>query len=325
MKRFVIIGMLLSLLCPLTFAQTLNIRTGNVTWQFPASQAGEMQFAGGTTLTVMGKTFSLSDVAQMYIDDSAVKDSTVSVVYAGTTASVTVAGNIAQFITVAQSGAHLSFTQRDDLAMEITYRLSGSSSNGEFYTSGSFKTTIELDNLTLTNAAPVYSGAALHVQNGKRINIKVLTGTTNTLRDASTGSQKGALYIKGHAEFKQYGTLNVYGNLKHAIKTGEYFSVKNATINILSAVGDGINCSQYFLMESGTVTISAAGDDGIQCDLDDPDAGSTGETTDHEGEDSGNVYIQGGTLRITCDDDGIKAAGQIVHTGGEVWVNGKQL
>lgn len=244
--------------------------------------------------------------------ESSLEDNHVTVVYNGTTATVTLAENVADYLTVTQSGAHVSIAQSSDLASEITYTLSGSSTDGEFYMTGSYKATIELNGLTLTNTTPVYSGAAVHIQNGKRINVKVITGTTNTLVDAASGSQKGCLYVKGHAEFKQKGTLNVVGNVKHGIKAGEYISIKNATINVTSAVGDGISCNQYFLMESGTVNISGTADDGIQCDLDGDTP--TGITTDHEDEDSGNVYISGGTITITCDAiaaKGIKSAGDI--------------
>ena len=257
----------------------------------------------------------------MTVDNSKVSDGTIGVSYDGSTALVTVAGNVAQYVTPTVSGAHVSIAQSDDLAEEITYTLSGTSTDGEFYMSGSYKATIELNGLTLTNATPVYSGAAVHIQNGKRIKVKIVTGTTNTLSDASTGSQKGCLYIKGHAEFAQKGTLNVVGNVKHGIKTGEYFTIKNATINVTSAAGDGISCAEYFLMESGTINISGTQDDGIQCDID-GDA-STGETTDHEDEDSGNIYISGGTINITVTADaakGIKGEGDMKISGGDITV-----
>ncbi len=243
----------------------------------------------------------------------------VTVVYDGDTATVSVPDSLNQYLTVTQQGAHVSIAQSSNLASEITYNLSGSSSDGGFYMSGSYKATVELNGLTLANTSAVYSGAAVHIQNGKRINVKVVTGTTNTLVDAATGSQKGCLYVKGHAEFKQQGTLNVVGNVKHAIKAGEYISIKNATLNITSAVGDGISCNQYFLMQSGTVNISGTGDDGIQCDLD-GDA-STGETEDHEDEDSGNIYISGGNITINCAAiaaKGIKSAGDIFISGNPV-------
>ena len=302
-------------------AQTLNIQVGDVTYQFPAAQTGDMTYANGSTLTIMGKEFTISDITSMVVDKSEVVDNQVTVAYNGTSAKVTVAGNVAQYLTPVVSGAHVSIAQSDDLAEEVTYTLSGESTDGEFYMSGSYKATVELNGLTLTNTTPVKSGAAVHIQNGKRIKVKVYNGTVNTLTDAASGSQKGCLYIKGHAEFAQKGTLNIIGNVKHGIKTGEYFTLKNSTINITKAVGDGINCAQYFQMTSGTITISGIGDDGIQCDIDNTTTGSTGETTDHEDEDSGNVYLEGGdiTINVTADAaKAINAEGDIRATGANI-------
>ena len=303
-------------------AQTLNITVGSVTYKFPAAQTGDMNYTDGTTLTVMGKAFALSDISSMTVDNTSVTDGTIGVSYNGTSAAVTVAGNIAKYITPTVSGAHVSIEQSSDLADEITYTLTGTSTDGEFYMAGQYKATLELNGVTLSNTTPVYSGAAVHIQNSKRTKVKVVAETTNTLSDAANGSQKGCLYIKGHAEFAQKGTLNVVGNTKHAIKTGEYMTLKNATINVTSAVGDGINCTEYFLMESGEINISGTGDDGIQCDLDGET--STGETTDHEEEDSGNIYISGGTIAINCTAaaaKGIKGDGNMNVSGGTITIN----
>ena len=302
-------------------AQTLNVKTGNVTYLFPAAQTGDMIYEGGTTLTIMGKQFAVSDIDAMTVDDTTVTDNTVSVTYNGTVASVVISGNVAQYLTPEINGAHVSIAQSNDLADEITYTLTGETGDGEFYMSGNYKATVELSGLTLTNPSPVYSGAAVHIQNGKRIKVKVVTGTVNTLVDAVSGSQKGCLYVKGHAEFAQKGTLNVKGNVKHAIKTGEYMSLKNATVNVTSAAGDGINCAQFFLMESGTVNIVGTADDGIQCDLE-GDA-STGQTTDHEDEDTGNIYIEGGTININVTADaakGIKSEGDMIISNGDMTI-----
>ena len=302
-------------------AQTLNVQVGDVTYQFPAAQTGDMTYSNGTTLTIMDKEFAISDITGMVVDKSEVTDNQVTVAYNGTTAKVTVAGNVAQYLTPVVSGAHVSIAQSDDLAEEVTYTLSGESTDGEFYMSGSYKATVELNGLTLTNTTPVKSGAAVHIQNGKRIKVKVCNGTVNTLTDAVGGSQKGCLYVKGHAEFAQKGTLNIIGNVKHGIKTGEYMTLKNATINITKAAGDGINCAQFFQMTSGKIAISGVSDDGIQCDIEDSTAGSTGETTDHEDEDTGNIYLEGGdiTASVTADAaKAIKAEGDIRATGTNV-------
>ena len=290
-------------------------------YQFPADQSGVMNYAEGTTLTIMNKVFTLADVATMYVDESAEQDNTVAVEYNGETVAIAVAGNVAQYLTITASGAHVNIEQSSELAEEITYTLSGSSEDGEFYMSGSYKATVELNGLTLTNANPVTSGAAVHIQNGKRIRVKVVEGTSNTLVDAANGSQKGALYVKGHPEFSGKGTLTVTGNVKHAIKSGEYITMKDATLKVLAAAGDGINCGQYFLMKSGVLDISGVEDDGIQCDIDDTEVGSTGETADHEDEDSGNIYLEGGQITINTAGiaaKGVKSEGDLIVKGGVI-------
>ena len=118
------------------------------------------------------------------------------------------------------------------------------------------------------------------------------------------------------AKFKGKGTLNVNGKTAHGIWSKEYVEIKNCTINVESALKDAINCNQYFQMKSGTVNITSPGDDGIQVSL--KDSVSTGSTTKHEDEDSGNFYMTDGTLTITghggvC----IKADGTITYSGGK--------
>lgn len=321
MKRIIAL-LTMPLLAVAAMAQTLNVTVGNVTYQFPASQTGEMTYTDGTTLTIMNKSFAISDISSMKVDDTEVIDNTVSVAYSGTSATVIVAGNVAQYITPIVSGAHVNIAQSENLSDEITYTLSGTSSDGEFYMSGTCKATVEFNGLTLTNLNPVTSGAAVHIQDGKRIKVKVVNGTTNTLTDAANGEQKGCFYIKGHAEFAQKGTLNIIGNTKHGVKTGEYMTLKNATLNVTAAAGDGISCNQYFLMESGNINISGISGDGIQCDLDGDT--STGETTDHEEENSGNIYLSGGTINADISATaakGIKCDGDMLISGGTITIN----
>ena len=61
-------------------AQTLNVQVGSVTYQFPASQCGDMIYQDGTTLTILNKVFTLNDISNMTIDDTEVTDGTIGVV-----------------------------------------------------------------------------------------------------------------------------------------------------------------------------------------------------------------------------------------------------
>lgn len=321
MKRLYLFLAAIVFVAGTAISQTLKVTVGDVTYLFPSSQTGDMPYSNGTTVTIMEKAFNLADVTAMTVDETPVDDSVINVAYDSTSAKVTVAGNIAKYVTPVVSGAHVSIAQSVDLAQEITYNLSGTATDGEFYMSGSYKATLVLNGLTLTNVTPVYSGAAIHIQNGKRIKVKVADGTVNNLTDNAAGTQKGCLYIKGHGEFAQSGTLNVTANLKHGVKTGEYFQMKNCTINILKAPGDGINSSQFMLIESGTLNLNNLGDDGMQCDLD--GLTSTGITTGHVDEDTGNVYILGGTINITSTAvaaKGIKSNGSMDISGGDITI-----
>ena len=298
--------------------QTLNVKVGNVIYQYPASQTGEMTYSNGTTLTIMDKMFTLSEIDAMTVDDSEVENNRVTVEYESSSAKVYVAGNVAKYVSPTINGAHVTIAQSNTSAVdddEITYQLSGTTADGSLSLSGSYKCTVSLAGVTLTNP----SGAAINITNSKRIQISAKKGTVNTLADGANGSQKVCIYSKGQIQLQGGGTLNVSGNTKHAIKSASYVSIKNLTLNITSAVGDGISCEEYMLMKSGVVTISGVGDDGIQCDL--GGTTSTGETADHDDEDSGNVYIEGGTLTITTTavaSKGIKADGDIRITDGIV-------
>ena len=157
MKKILSLLVFVSVFSGLLRAQTMHVQVGQVAYAFPAEQAGVMTYANGTELTIMDKTFLLTDVASMYVNETIVKDNTVMVAYNGTSAAVVVAGNVAKYLTISLTGAHVNIAQSDDVAEEITYTLSGNSEDGEFYLSGSYKSTIELNGLTLTNTNPVTS------------------------------------------------------------------------------------------------------------------------------------------------------------------------
>ncbi|MBQ7258887.1 MAG: carbohydrate-binding domain-containing protein [Paludibacteraceae bacterium] len=229
----------------------------------------------------------------------------VTVTYSGSSAAVVVSTNIKDYISATVSGGHVTITSTASAALnEITYGLYGSTTDGSFTQVGTYKATVELFGVSITNP----SGPAIDLQNGKRIEVSAKSGTESTLTDGTsteTDAWKGALQCKGHIQFKGKGTLNVYGNYKHAIRAGEYIEVKNCTINVCSAVKDGINCNQYFSMESGEINISGLGDDGIQVSL---------ESNDTSAENTGNFTMTGGTININMTNatgESVKAEGTI--------------
>lgn len=298
-------------------AQTLNISTGNITYKISASQAGLMEFASGETLTVQGKTYNLGDVSEMKVTDESFDDNLVEVTYDGDQAYVYVSGNIARYMEVDIDGAFVTVTQGSgigDSTGEVVYVLHGESANGSFVLNGSYKCGLELEGLTLTNP----KGAAIDIENGKRVELSAKKDFINTLVDGDGGKQKAALYCKGHLEFKGKGVLNVTGKTGHAIAAKEYIEMKNLTLNILGAPKDGINCTQYFLQESGNLNISGVEGDGVQVDY----AEAVASARDKE--DTGSITIQDGETNIIISGvaaKGLKSEGDFLMTGGKVVIN----
>ena len=294
--------------------QSVNVMTGSVAYSFNTENTGVMPFANGRTLTILGNEFNLSEVKSIRIRNILVEDNTVLIEYNGSTALVSIAGNILKYVNAEVRGAHVAINQSDDVSDktcgEITYILKGNTEDGSFTLNGSFKSKVELQGITLINP----SGAAIDIENGKRIELSSKNGTVNTLVDCSGGKQKAALYCKGHLELKGKGELNVTGKTGHAISAKEYVEMKNCTVNILGAPKDGINCTQYFLMESGTLSISGVDGDGIQVDFKDAEG-------KREEEDTGSITIEGGAVSMTVTGTaakGLKAQGDFSISDGDV-------
>ncbi len=184
----------------------------------------------------------------------------------------------------------------NNTSYEIKTTLSGKTSDGQFLYNGTYKTTIELDGVSLTNTR----GAAINIQCGKRIALNLKKGTESTITDGKNGDQKAALYCKGHLEIDKSGTLNVTGNTAHAISAKEYIKFKKSDgiINIQGAVKDGIHCKQYFLANGFKVNISGTVGDGI-------DAEADGEENE-DGYVDGSININNGDFTITSVADTIK-------------------
>lgn len=213
-------------------------------------------------------------------------------------------------VSVTVNGGHVTVDNTNETTERVTV-LSGTCSNGSFSYNGTYKTTLRLNGLTLTNT----SGAAIDIQDGKRVSLEMADGTTNTLTDGSNGSQKAALYCKGHLEISKGGTLVVTGNTKHAISANEYIEIKETTgtITISGALSDGIHAGQYFLMNGGTITMENVWDDGIQAE-----ASLEGE------QDDGKMMINGGYIDITLqgtDVAALKCDSLLTITDGNITIH----
>ncbi|MBR1518566.1 MAG: carbohydrate-binding domain-containing protein [Prevotella sp.] len=273
-------------------AQTMRVRTGNITYAHAASQTGHMPFTSSQTLTIQGKAYTIGDISDITVDATTVADGTISAHYDGDAAQVVVAGNIAQYVDVRVEGAHVTVLQSAELADPITYTLSGSSQAGSFYMDGDLKGALILDNLSLTNP----DSSAVKIECGKLLDITLIGNST--LADAVDGTHKGCLYLNGHSVWTGSGTLTLTGNTNHALFADEYMRLADTftgTITVADAKSDGFHVNQFYEQLSGTVNITSQGD-GI-------DVGITGKQRTADGQ----FLFDGGTLTVTTSGIAAKA------------------
>ncbi|MCI6144892.1 MAG: carbohydrate-binding domain-containing protein, partial [Bacteroidales bacterium] len=222
---------------------------------------------------------------------------------------VTVTADIVEKLEGEIEDSHVSFIADSLYQEEITYILSGTSSNGSFWMDGEFKSTVVLNNLTLTNP----NGPAIDIENGKRIAVNIPAGTTTTLSDGAGLLHKACFSINGHAEFSGGGTLNLVGNTRHAYASDEYTTLEAdfGNLNVTSAVSDGLHIEQYFKMKGGTVNISGTSGDGVDVSI----------TKDSLDINNGQVFINGGSLTVNVaaeDVKGLKCDSMMTISGGTI-------
>ena len=276
------------------------------------SDLPELMFSSDQTqLEVMKDLYDIEDIDSIVFVKPVFP--AVTITWTGNSATVDVPASI-KGVTYVVNGGHVSITSKTTTD-EILYVLQGESSNGSLTLNGVYKLTIHLNGVNLTSQ----KGAALDIQCGKRVELKMMKDTENTFVDCAKGAQKAALFCKGHLEIKGKGTLNVTGNTKHAICANEYLMIKRSTgtINVLSAVSDGIHCGAAskltadaedvrFIMKGGILNIANCGSDCIDSD------------------DYGVIIMKGGEANLEVsqkDGVGMQADSTFYMTGGVINLN----
>lgn len=265
----------------------------------------------GSLMTIAGKEGNVVEVGATGVSLSyGEMPAAFTVKYDGETASV-VNPFLMEGVTATADGAYVTVNNSNE-STELSFTLSGETTNGSFLYNGSYKATFVLNGVSITST----KGAAIDIECGKRIAMELKKGTVNNLVDCAGGKQKAALYCKGHLEIDKTGTLNVTGNTKHAISAKEYIQLKKSEgkINILGSASDGIHCGQYFLSNGYTVNIKNVAGDGIQAEL-------SGADPYEEDYPDGSVLIQGGTYNIEVTGAG--AAG--IKADTDVTINSTKM
>lgn len=308
MKKHIITLLLTAMPVLTCVSQTLALYTkSGLTVLATENEVDEMIVSGGQ-LTMGTQAFSIADLDSLKYLQQTFDPLRVQVNFADAKSSITLPLSLLPLLTIEQDGAYVNITSAATTDPEITYALQGTTTNGAFLLNGIYKCGVILNGVNITSRR----GAAIRINNGKRIDVELVKGTTNNLADCQQGLQDACLHIKGHPEFKGEGTLNITGNTRHAYKSGEYTLLKRSTgaINILAAVGDAMHIGQYFHMRGGQITISPdVQKDGIQVDKD----------SDTTKINNGMVFLDSGIVNINLRSDdvsGIKCDSTFTCNGG---------
>lgn len=300
----------LMVICASALAQTAKIHCGPFTYTAPVSELSRITTSTDGTM-VNFDTYELltTEIDSVTFDYQTYDTKTIAVDYNATCAHITMPLALRQKFTHNVQGAHVELYVDSLYQEELTYHLSGTSENGSFTMDGEFKSTIILDNVSLSSNI----GEAFNIKNGKRINIQLSEGSVNHFSDAAGGTHKACFFVNGHAEFSGNGTLNLMGNTKHAYASDEYtqFEAGFGTLNVLGAVGDGMHIEQYLLAQGGTYNIKGTSGDCIDVSI----------TKDPLEEYNGQVMIENGhfNLDVAADDiKGLKCDSAMTISGGNI-------
>lgn len=121
------------------------------------------------------------------------------------------------------------------------------------------KVYLELNNAHIHNA----EGAALNVQQAKRISITTLKGTTNSFTDGGVHEEtRGAIFSNDTVELNGEGVLNITANYAHGIRSDDDIILNSGTVNITS-VKSGFHCNDGIEINGGKLFCDA-GTNGVK-------------------------------------------------------------
>lgn len=303
MKKIIFTSVLL-LVALSSQAQWLRVWKNGESTRVSQSEAQSMPYSSvGSILSIAGIDYATEDI------DSITIVNPVVITWNGTQATVDIPAT-AEGVTANIEGGKVTINNTCT-TIEHEFILQGTSTEGSLIYNGEYKTKFHLNGVNLTTT----TGSAIDIQCGKRIDLFLISGTTNSLTDGTDDLHKATLNCQGHLEIAGAGTLNLTARGGHALRTKEYLLLKNTvgTINVLSSVSDGIHCGEYFMMNGGTLVLKNVAKDGIQLEpLTTPD-----ET---EKLQNGHFVVNGGSINLEVsgiDTKGLRADAYTATVSGE--------
>ncbi len=324
MKKITAMISLLLALCMSAAMASANIEN-SISSEITAQRGRQSGQMGGVQGAMMGGAGNISETPGEIVLSTA----------ENTAAELTADLNNAETIVMSSSNAQV------EIGEPGTYIITGTASDGNIKVKkGTSGVVLVLQDLDLTST----SGAPVSV-NKEASAMIIISGTVN-LTDAENAADEysadadtadaydgAALKVKANASVRLTGdgTLNINGNAKNGIKTGDGSSliIDSLTLNI-AAVNDAVNAGHDLTILSGTVTVRA-NDDAIHADhiltfgSEDGSGPAVNIVSSSEGLEGTVVNILGGDITVNSMDDAINAANKDDLYRGELTYSINQL
>lgn len=302
MKRLINFTILLAFIAAANAQSIMHVHKGsNVIFEKSISQVDSIKFQGSNTVFNFNNdymVFPVTDIDSVtFSDDTLLSQNDIYITWLGDQVSVInpLANN---GVDITSDGAQITVNVTSNL-QDVVYHLSGSTSDGYLYMTPNKRFTLSLEGVNITNSA----GPAIQILVDKKTNVILANNTQNFLADGSGSSKKAAFQSKSELVFNGSGTLTVNGNVKNGIHSDDYVQINSGNIVVASAVADGIHCD-YFIMNGGSLSITSNGD-GIDGD-------------------NGYIEINDGDISINtpaADCKSIKCDSTLTINGGHIVVN----
>lgn len=280
---------------------TEEVAAGEQTASDSASDVQIQEALSAESQIEIDKEFTASDLDVGYEESTAVK-----VTLNGDSAEISGNGAKAEgnVVTISDEG---------------TYVLSGALTDGQIIVDAedTDKVQLVLNGVTLSasDSAPIY------IKNADKVFITLEEGSENTLTDGAEYVQTddnevdAVIFSKADLTINGSGILNITGSYKHGIVSKDDLVITGGTFNI-TAVKDALNGKDCVKIKEGIFNLTVTDGNGIQSKNGDDATkgyvyicgGEINVLNGQEGIEGTALVIDGGTIDITVQDDGLNAA-----------------
>lgn len=170
------------------------------------------------------------------------------------------------------------------------------------------KAVINLKGVTITSSTtdPIY------IESGDKVEISAKSDTINVINDnrinTSTDAVGGAIYSKIDLEIKGKGELKITSKYNNGIASTKDLEIKNLTLSV-NAVNNALKGNDSITIESGNITAISSSGDCLKTENSD---------ISDNGNQRGNITINGGTLNLLAAFDAIDASYNTIINGGTI-------